>query len=185
MKPPKLSRPLSKPTKSLMAGQKNSRRHSCVNESVVYLNPIGGASLKRRFTRRSVLAALGATAALPVLAACQPQVVEVERVQVVEKEVPIERVVTQIVEKEVERVVTVKVDNPVIVEKEVVVEREVEKEVVVEMEALPPLIIGQLNAFTGSLSYFGVFPSQRRGAGSRPRQPRRRHRWRLGNHCKP
>ena len=33
---------------------------------------------------------------------------------------------------------------------------------IVEREALPPLIVGQLNAFTGSLSYFGT--SHRNGA---------------------
>ena len=32
--------------------------------------------LSTRFTRRSFLAGLGATATLPILAACQPQIVE-------------------------------------------------------------------------------------------------------------
>ncbi len=53
--------------------------------------------LVRRLTRRSFLAALGATAALPVLAACQPQVVEKEKI--------VEKVVTQVVEKVVTQVV--------------------------------------------------------------------------------
>jgi multiple sugar transport system substrate-binding protein len=44
----------------------------------------------RKLSRRSVLAGLGATALLPILAACEPQIVEVEK----------EVVVTQIVEKE-------------------------------------------------------------------------------------
>ena len=86
----------------------------------------------RRFARRSFLAGLGASAALPILAACQPQIVE----KVVEK--PVDRVVTQVVErvveKEVERVVTqvieiekiVQVEKPVEIVKETVVERIVE-----------------------------------------------------------
>ncbi len=53
--------------------------------------------LSHRLTRRSFLAGLGAAAALPVLAACQPQVVEKEKI--------VERVVTQVVEKQVEKVV--------------------------------------------------------------------------------
>jgi len=62
-------------------------------------------SEKRLLTRRSLLK--GAAGSMVLLAAaCQPQVVEVEKVvtQVVEKEV--EKVVTQVVEKEVEKVVT-------------------------------------------------------------------------------
>ena len=53
--------------------------------------------LSRKFSRRSFLAGLGAAAALPVLAACEPQVVEkiVKETVVVEKEVQVE------VEKEV------------------------------------------------------------------------------------
>ena len=45
----------------------------------------------RKLSRRSVLAGLGATALLPILAACEPQIVEVEK----------QVVVTQIVEVEV------------------------------------------------------------------------------------
>ena len=88
--------------------------------------------LSNQFSRRSFLAGMGAAVALPILAACEAQVVEVEKVQVVEKEVPVERVVTQVIEKEVERVVTVEVDRPVEVEKVVTVE--VEKAVEVEVE---------------------------------------------------
>ena len=96
--------------------------------------------LSTRFTRRSFLAGLGATAALPILAACQPQVVE----KVVEK--PVEIVVTREVEKvveketivekpvEVEVEVTREVEKIVEVEKETVVEVEVEKVVEVETE---------------------------------------------------
>ena len=60
-----------------------------------------------RLSRRTFLAGLGATAALPILAACQPEIVEVEK----------------IVEKEVTRVV----EKPVEIEKEVTVIKEVEK----------------------------------------------------------
>ena len=122
--------------------------------------------MSRRFTRRSIMAGLGAIAALPILAACQPQIIEVEKVQVVERDVPVERVVTQIIEKEIERVITVEVEKAVQVDRVVEVEKivtvEVDRPVVVEKEALPPLIVGQLNAFTGSLSYFGT--SHRNGA---------------------
>ena len=86
----------------------------------------------RRFGRRSFMAGLGAATALPILAACTPEVVEVERVQVVEKEVPIERVVTQVVREVVQEVVTVEVEKPVEVEKVVTVE--VEKAIEVEVE---------------------------------------------------
>ena len=113
-------------------------------------------ALFRRLTRRSFLAGLGATTALPILAACQPQVVTEERVVVVEKEVPVERVVTQIVEKTVQQVITVEVEKAVEVEKVITVEVEkaievikkeivevekvviVEKEVIVEVEVAAP-----------------------------------------------
>lgn len=125
----------------------------------------------RRLSRRSFLAGLGATAALPIVAACQPQIVEkvVERPvevvvtreveRVVEKEVVVEKAVQ--VEKEVTRVVQEVVE----VERETIVEVEVEKlvEVVVEMEkvvveerivAAPPRVL------TGKLSfaYKGISP---------------------------
>ena len=68
--------------------------------------------------------------------------VEVQKIvtQVVEKAVVQEKVVTQIVEKVVTQVV----------------------EVEMEAEAQDPLIVGHLNAFTGSLSYFG--PAHRNAA---------------------
>ena len=74
--------------------------------------------------------------------------------------VEVERMVTV----EVERVVTVEIEKPVIqevvrvveVEKPVEVVRQVQVEVVKQAQTLPPLIIGHLNALTGSLSYFGV-----------------------------
>ncbi len=84
----------------------------------------------RKFTRRRFIAGLGTAVILPVLSACQPQIIETERVQVVEKDVPVDRIVTQIVREEVERVVTVEIERPVQVEKVVTVL--VEKQVVVE-----------------------------------------------------
>ena len=94
--------------------------------------------LSTRFTRRSFLAGLGATATLPILAACQPQIVE----KVVERpvEVVVTREVEKIVEKEmvVEKPVEVMVEVTREVEKVVEVEREtiveVEKETIVEIE---------------------------------------------------
>ena len=84
----------------------------------------------RKFTRRRFIAGLGTAVILPVLSACQPQIIETERVQVVEKQVPVDKIVTQIVREEVERVVTVEIEKPVQVEKVVTVQ--VEKRVVVE-----------------------------------------------------
>ena len=96
-------------------------------------NPYLGRSSRRRF-----LAGLASSAVLPILSACQPQVVETERVQVVEKDVPVDRIVTQIVRQEVEKVVTVEVEKQVQVERVVTVEVEkpiqVQKFVTVEVE---------------------------------------------------
>ena len=78
----------------------------------------------RKFSRRTFVAGLAATAALPIVAACQPQVVE----KIVEK--PVEVVITQVVERIVEKEVIVQ--EVVEVEKEVIVE--VEREVIVEVE---------------------------------------------------
>ena len=75
--------------------------------------------LSSRFTRRSFLAGLGAAAALPILAACEPQIVEkTVEVPVVVKETVI---VKEVVEKEVI------VEKPVEIEKQVIVEVEKEK----------------------------------------------------------
>ena len=107
----------------------------------------------QKFTRRSFLAGLGASAALPVLAACQPQVITEERVVVVEKEVLVDRVVTQVVQVVREKVVTVEVDRPVEVEMVVTVEVEkaieveklvtveVEKQVIIEQEKIVERIV--------------------------------------------
>jgi hypothetical protein len=78
----------------------------------------------RPFTRRAFLVGLGATAALPLLAACQPsvekEIVEVEKevTRVVEKPVEVEKQVTRVVEKEVEKIVEVpkqmaRIDMPI------------------------------------------------------------------------
>ena len=104
-----------------------------------------------------VTLALLITALAFVLAACGESSAtpnEVIRTVEVEKAVTVE----------VERVVTVEVEKPVVqevvqvveVEKPVEVIREVTVEVTKEATTLPPLIIGHLNALTGSLSYFGV-----------------------------
>ena len=91
-----------------------------------------------RTSRRRFLAGLAAAAVLPILSACQPQVVETERVQVVERDVPVDRIVTQIVRQEVEKIVTVEVEKQVQVERVVTVEVEkpvqVQKFVTVEVE---------------------------------------------------
>ena len=84
---------------------------------------------------------------------------EIVRTVEVEKQVTVE----------VERVVTVEVEKPVVhevvrvveIEKPVEVVRQVQVEVVREAQTLPPLIIGHLNALTGSLSYFGVSHGKR------------------------
>ena len=73
--------------------------------------------MARRLTRRSFLAGLGAVAALPILAACQPQVVE----KMVKETVVVEKVVTKEVVKEVPKEVIKEVTK--IVEKEKVVEK--------------------------------------------------------------
>ena len=62
--------------------------------------------LTHKLRRRSFLAGLGALAALPILQACAPRLVTEEKVVVVEREVPIERVVTQVVQKEVDKLIT-------------------------------------------------------------------------------
>ncbi len=97
------------------------------------------------------LAAMAMAGLLALLAlACQPAApatVEVTR------EVPVE--VTTVVTEEVVKEVEVEVTK--VVTEEVEVTKEVEVEVMVEVprEQLDPLIVGNLNAFTGSLAEFG------------------------------
>ena len=68
-----------------------------------------------RLSRRTFLAGLGATVALPILAACQPEMVEVEKIvekevtRIVEKPVDIEKEVTRLVEQPVPEKVTIRV----------------------------------------------------------------------------
>ena len=109
-----------------------------------------------------LLTALILTALIALAAACgstEPEIVQVE----VEKPVIQEVVKTVEVEKPVIQEVVKEVTVPgetIVVEKEVV--KTVEVEVPVERETLSPLILGHLNAFTGSLSYFG--PTHRNAA---------------------
>ena len=113
-----------------------------------------------------LIAGLIAAVILSLATACGTETVEV----------PVEKIVTQevvktvevpgktvVVEKEVVKEVMVPGET-VVVEKEVVKTVEVpgkalvvEKEVMVEVEreALPPLVVGNLNVFTGSLAEFG------------------------------
>ena len=119
-----------------------------------------------------LVAALVAVVALAMVGcAGEPQVrevpvtVEVAKEIVVEKAVVKEVPVTVQVEKEVMRdvPVTVEVEKEITRDVPVTVQVEVEKEVTrdvpvtveVPMEALDPLIVGNLNTFTGSLSEFG------------------------------
>ncbi|MCY4110004.1 MAG: ABC transporter substrate-binding protein [Chloroflexi bacterium] len=123
-----------------------------------------------RFIAVAVVIAAGL--ALTFASCGETQVVEKEVVKVVTQQVPVEKVVTQIVEraKVVEKEVPVEVQKVVtrVVEKAVIQEKVVTKvvtqvvEVEMEAEAQDPLIVGHLNAFTGSLSYFG--PAHRNAA---------------------
>ena len=114
--------------------------------------------LSSRFTRRSFLAGLGATAALPILAACQPQVVE----KIVEK--PVIQKETVVVEKVVEKEVIV--EKPVEVVKEVIVEKdrvvEVEK-VVTAAPAMAPKVDLRISHWYGKgpEELYGTFPTYR------------------------
>ena len=83
----------------------------------------------------------------------EPVVQTVEVVKEVEVTVEVEKPVE--VAKEVQVEVTREVEKQVEVEKEVEVEVTREVPVEVPAETLDPLIVGHLNALTGSLSYFG------------------------------
>lgn len=122
-----------------------------------------GEAITRRLTRRSFLAGLGATTALPILAACQPQVVEriVEKPVIQKETVVVERVVEKekLVEKpiEVEKEVTRVVEKVVEVETEKIVEKVVEKPVqvveerVVVATPLPPEPVTLVVLYPGNL----------------------------------
>ena len=117
-------------------------------------------------SRFFVVAGLMAAVLLSLAVACSAETVQVPVEKVVTQEVVKEVMVpgeTVIVEKEVVKEVMVPGET-VVVEKEVVKTIEVpgdtvvvEKEVMVEVERdnLPPLIVGNLNVFTGSLAEFG------------------------------
>ena len=91
------------------------------------------------FTKYRGIIFMVAIMALFALVACSgdPQVVEVERIVEVEKEVPVEVEVERIVEVEKEVTVEVEVEKIVEVEKEVTVEVEVEK-IVEVVEVMAP-----------------------------------------------
>ena len=104
--------------------------------------------------------------AISAVIACgdsQPQ--EVPVTVIVPQEVPQTVVVTEQVEVEVTKVVTEEVEVTKVVTEEVEVTKVVTEEVPVEvtkivteevaMEQLPPLVVGNLNSFTGSLAEFG------------------------------
>ena len=100
--------------------------------------------------RRLLVVGLGSTAALAALAGCgETQIVEKEVVKVVTQEVPVDRIVTQIVE--VEKAIEVEKIVTQIVEKEVVVEKIVEK-VVTAAPAAPK-----------ACDYRGQLPGQQSG----------------------
>ena len=105
--------------------------------------------LKRAFPPIVVMLALALALAALACQPAEPTVREVPVTQIVTQEVEVEKIVTQ----EVEVVKEVPVTQ--VVTKEVEVEVPVEVEVEVMMEPLPPLVIGNLNAFTGSLTEFG------------------------------
>ncbi len=105
--------------------------------------------LKRAFPPIVVMLALALALAALACQPAEPTVREVPVTQIVTQEVEVEKIVTQ----EVEVVKEVPVTQ--VVTKEVEVEVPVEVEVEVMMEPLPPLVIGNLNAFTGALTEFG------------------------------
>ena len=81
----------------------------------------------KRFTRRRLLATglVGAAAAAALAGCGEAQIITETKIQEVVKEVPVEKVVTQIVEKEVvvEKVVTQIVEKEVVVIQEKIVEK--------------------------------------------------------------
>ncbi len=91
------------------------------------------------------LALLALTLLVLAVMACGSETVEVTKVVTEQVEVPVTQIVTEQVQ--VTKIVTEQVEVPVT--------QIVTEQVMVPMEALPPLKVGHLNAFTGSLSYFG------------------------------
>ena len=106
----------------------------------------------------AVVAAFAVAGILLAAISCGESETVVQTVEVVKEvevtvEVPVEVEKQVEVEKEVQVEVTREVEKQVEVEKEVEVTVEVPVEVMTE--SLDPLLVGHLNALTGSLSYFG------------------------------
>ena len=123
-----------------------------------------GATTRRMVLRGGLVGALGLTAA--ALAGCgEPQIVEKEVVKVVTQEVPVEKIVTQIVEKKVE-VPVEKIVTQVV--KEVVVQEKIVEKIVTAESMTPKPITGTVvfwDWFTPTESeqakkWFAWLPSQ-------------------------
>ncbi len=121
------------------------------------------SQIKRGYIFVPFLLMILAIAAVMACGDSQPQ--EVPVTVIVPQEVPQTVVVTEQVEVEVTKVVTEEVEVTKVVTEEVEVTKVVTEEVPVEvtkivteevaMEQLPPLVVGNLNSFTGSLAEFG------------------------------
>ena len=119
--------------------------------------------LKPRYVFIPFLLMILAVSAVIACGDSQPQEVpvtvivpqEVPQTVVVKEEVEVEVEVTKVVTEEVEvtKVVTEEVEVTKVVTEEVEVTKIVTEEVA--MEQLPPLVVGNLNSFTGSLAEFG------------------------------
>ena len=121
------------------------------------------SQIKRGYVFVPFLLMILAISAVMACGDSQPQ--EVPVTVIVPQEVPQTVVVTEQVEVEVTKVVTEEVEVTKVVTQEVEVTKVVTEEVPVEvtkivteevaMEQLPPLVVGNLNSFTGSLAEFG------------------------------
>ena len=114
-----------------------------------------GRTLMFKGTRLAAVL-MAAVLALALVACGESEAAVNEVVRTVEVEKPVTVEVERPVVQEVVRVVEVEKPVEVVQEKRVEVVKEVPVEVVKEAKTLPPLVIGHLNALTGSLSYFGA-----------------------------